>query len=383
MTATMSWNSDESWFCCREQAVDIQEKKVDEFIPRIRKVLVTKINNIEQQLLDLPAVHETDAERHAYFIDVIGKLIAKFQALATGNYVPDEEFQKFALASQAYSKFEEFKLNMQKSTTNFLTKEYHETLAKQVRLTRGASLSNFMSTSVFAKQVRKEYSIPLRDYSIELVNEIENLVSETFEELIESGMGDTGDVGIEASTGSLKDAVRVEISEFMSLQKAECLRHIQTLCNAESYIFTLDDSYGDFLSKLSEEWTKFGGICRETGGNEWRKSPFAEMLQTYFTSCNDARSICEMQASIDSYIKIRQRAMGDQVPLTVRLFLIHQLFQGNHGSMTLSMHLHEKIGSTESLANNLSEDHAVARLREELKASLVRCERARQQLRNL
>jgi len=172
----------------------------------------------------------------------------------------------------------------------------------------------------------------------------------------------------------------------MSLQKAECLRHIQTLCNAESYIFTLDDSYGDFLSKLSEQWTKIGEdgcFTLDTLGTEWQKSPFAEMLQAYFASGNDARSICEMQASIDSYIKIRQRAMGDQVPLTVRLFLIHQLFQGNHGSMTLSMHLHEKIGSTESLANNLSEDHAVARLREELKASLVRCERARQQLRNL
>jgi hypothetical protein len=117
-------------------------------------------------------VHETDAERQAYFIDIIGKLMAKFQALATGNYVPDEKFQKFALASQAYSKFEEFKVNMQENTTNFLTKEYHETLAKQVRLTRGASLSNFMSTSIFAQQVRQEYSIPLRDYAIELVTRL-------------------------------------------------------------------------------------------------------------------------------------------------------------------------------------------------------------------
>jgi hypothetical protein len=197
-------------------------------------------------------------------------------------------------------------------------------------------------------------------------------------------MGDTGDMGIEASTASLKDAVRVEISEFMSARKAECLRHIQTLCDAESYIFTLDDSYADFLSKLSEQWASWKG-SPDKQPQDREKGPFFEMLVTYFNSGNDARSICEMQASIDSYVKIRQRTMGDQVPLTIRLFLIRHMFQGggNHGSMNLSRHLHEKIGSTESLANHLSEDYAVARRREELKASLVRCERARQQLRNL
>lgn len=333
-------------------------------------------------------MHETDAERHAYFIDVVGKLIAKFQGLATGAHVPDEQFERFALASQAYSRFDEFKSTMQSSTTNFITKEYHEVLEKQVRLVRGASLSNFMSSAIFAKQVRIEYSTPLRDHALELVDHIEALVSEAFEELINNGMGDTEDVGIEAAPGSLKDAIRAEIAEFISVQKAECLKHITTLCDAESYIFTLDHSYTDFISKLAAQWKGFSNGPQGDSNSEGQtplcqESPFLEMISTYCCSGGDARAICEMQASIDSYVKIRQRSMGDQVPLTIRLFLIRQMFQGNHGSITLSRHLHEKIGSAESLKNHLSEDHGIARLREELKASLVRCERARDQLRTL
>lgn len=91
---------------------------------------------------------------------------------------------------------------------------------------------------------------------------------------------------------------------------------------------------------------------------------------------NETKALCEMQASLKAYVRIRSRSADDDVAKIIRHFLVRSLMDD------LPNHLYKSIPD-EKLAELMAEDFAVARDRAKFTASLGRFQRARDTLKNM
>ena len=91
---------------------------------------------------------------------------------------------------------------------------------------------------------------------------------------------------------------------------------------------------------------------------------------------NETKALCEMQASLKAYVRIRSRSADDDVAKIIRHFLVRSLMDD------LPNHLFKSIPD-EKLAELMAEDFAVARDRAKFTASLDRFKRARDILKNM
>lgn len=283
-------------------------------------MLLEKITKTRQELEELAPKHETDAERQAYFIDLVSKLCRCFENLSTGVFLPEDD--TFAVASRAHGYFDGFKRKLLEATPDFLDNDYHEKLEIMVSKTRGSALSNFLSHPVFAKCFREEYHTPLKGILYELVEEIEEMTSSVLEQLVKTGLDGERDCGLETAPDSLKEAVLAEVQEFVASQKADCLKHINISYASEEFIFTMDESYGRSIVKLKSHKMPHKpdeGNDNDNDDDSVKKEPqvlsmsaverfkttFTRLMDAFMNGSNEDKAICELQASLDSYIKIR------------------------------------------------------------------------------
>ncbi len=78
----------------------------------------------------------------------IQKVTSKFSDLSTSREVPQEEDGHLAVAAKTYEMFIGFSDNLKEDIPDFLGDDYYEKLERMVELTRGGSLSNFLSHPV-------------------------------------------------------------------------------------------------------------------------------------------------------------------------------------------------------------------------------------------
>jgi hypothetical protein len=72
----------------------------------------------------------------------------QFKDLATSQDIPVECDSHLAVAAKAFESFNDFSLRLKSSIPDFLGDDYREKLEGRVRLTRGGTLSNFLSHPV-------------------------------------------------------------------------------------------------------------------------------------------------------------------------------------------------------------------------------------------
>jgi len=88
-------------------------------------------------------------------------------------------------------------------------------------------------------------------------------------------------------------------------------------------------------------------------------------VQLFRSGDNELKALCEMQASLEAYVRIRSRSAEDEVAKIIRLFLVQKLIDN------LPRNLYNKIPD-EKLADLMADDANVARERARIKASLER-----------
>ena len=99
-------------------------------------------------------------------------------------------------------------------------------------------------------------------------------------------------------------------------------------------------------------------------------------VQSFHSGDNEIKALCEMQASLQAYVRIRSRSAADDVAKIIRLFLVQSLID------QLPRHLYANIPD-EKLADLMAEDATVARERARISASLERFKRTLNELKRV
>ena len=91
---------------------------------------------------------------------------------------------------------------------------------------------------------------------------------------------------------------------------------------------------------------------------------------------NETKALCELQASLEAYVRIRSRSADDDVAKIIRYFLIRSLMDD------LPKHLYSNVPD-EKLEELMAEDVMVARNRAKMTASLIKFRGARDILKSM
>ena len=227
----------------------------------MRKLMTEKIHDLELAASKLPPTFQNESERRAFFIDLVQKLIGTFQDLATTRYVLEPANAHLAVASEIYELYKDFSKKLQEAIPNFLSDSYREKLEGLVRLSRGGSLSNFLSHPVFAACVKEDFVKPLSVFSEYLINDSQKCIIMVFGSLLEVSSDTTLSSTQKASpvpqvhgtSIQLRQLIMQEAMEFLKHREAECHAHMKVCSKAEEFIFTLDTTYGNAIDDLKHE----------------------------------------------------------------------------------------------------------------------------------
>ena len=102
----------------------------------------------------------------------------------------------------------------------------------------------------------------------------------------------------------------------------------------------------------------------------------ANLVELFHSGNNQVKALCEMQASLHAYVRIRSRSAADDVAKIVRLFLVQSLID------QLPRHLYANIPD-EKLADLMAEDATMARERARISSSLERFKKTLRELKRV
>ena len=244
----MQQSSNGPTFCCYAQ---------------VCKLVNSKIYDLEHAAKKLPPTFGSEYERRAFYTDLVQKLRETFKDLSTSREVPNENDAHLAVAARSYEMYKKFSEDLQGAVPDFLGEEYRRELEKMVKLTRGGSLSNFLSHPIFAHCVKEGFVTPLTQLSDELVTEVVEYISTTIRCLLEldaaTGRRPSPVDGMGGVSVQLRQIILQKTLEFIKAREATCRVHLETRSKAEGFIFTLDSTYGKAIEDLKHDGEREDG----------------------------------------------------------------------------------------------------------------------------
>ena len=200
----------------------------DDFLPpfQICNHVNSKIYELEHAAKTLPPTFTSEYERRAFYTDLVQKLRETFKDLSTSREVPSNSDAHLAIAARTYEMYKKFSKDLQTSVPDFLSDDYRGKLEAMVKLTRGGSLSNFLSHPIFARCVSDGFVDPLTQLSDALVGEVMEYILTTIRCLLEldtapgrclSPIEGMGGVGVQ-----LRQLIMQETLEFIKVREAAC-----------------------------------------------------------------------------------------------------------------------------------------------------------------
>ena len=219
--------------------------------------MTERIHDLELAASKLPPTFQSESERRAFFIDLVQKLINKFYDLATTRDVPDPGSAHLAVAANTFELFKVFSKNLREAIPDFLSDDYRKKLEGLVCLSRGGSLSNFLSHPVFAACVKEDFVKPLSAFSEDLIYDSQEYISKVMSNLLEvspgSVQGSSPVPEVHGTSIQLRQLIMQEAMEFLKHREAECHAHMKVRSKSEEFIFMLDSSYGEAIGGLKHE----------------------------------------------------------------------------------------------------------------------------------
>lgn len=320
----------------------IQHAKVEAFLPKIRAELRQRIHAAEKELASLPRGISGDVDRRRISFRALHDVSSSLLDILDGTAECEEQYQ---IPKCMHALFTEFTAKLKKGSDELLTPEFMNKLVASMKTTKGLTLPNFLSHSVFKKMFCQAMVGPLEIASEELMHSVLDLIKRTLIHLSKNAC--------QTFTG-LEQLFVTTIEEFFEKQVQECKKHVQILVRAEKQTMTLDPRYMELIHENS--YTDI----------------FAS--KDFGTYEDDAK---EMRLSLYAYTKIVLARISDHIPMIVRMLLIEEV------SDELPTYIDEMVNSV-SLEDYVQEDVELVEKRESLTASLERlriCDRSLEELR--
>ena len=357
-----------------KKIVEVQSYKIREFIPKIRQMVNEKVRSLEENISALPPSYRDNQARRAFFIVFVQKLVITFENLAAAKEIPIEE--EIAVAAKSFERYKSFSEKLEQAIPDFLADDYQRKLEDKIRLTRGGTLSNFLSHPIFAECVKQDFIKPLEEKTRDLIEDTDCYVKRVFATLLElEGEGTDRPFlpKMKLVSVQLRKVLLDEITEFICKREKACIEHLVVRTQAEAFVFTLDPLYGQTIEEL-----KSGS---QDDHSHWNVIKFFSGVSNAFVQMfregdNEKKAICEMQTSLKAYVKIRHRGAADDVSKILHHFFIKSVCDD------LSEHLYACIPD-DKLEEIMAEDPTTANERACLEASLSRFKRSKETLKNI
>lgn len=371
-----------------QRIVDLQSKRVDEFIPDARKLVFEKIKALEAEIFALGRMPSTPAERRALLTDLLCTTQEQVTLLIKSQKIADSALQ---ISARTCEYFEEYAESIRKELPHFLSCEYGAHLRTRLKDVKGYTLSNFMSDSLFRTEIRGmllDRTFP--ESTDGLIVSVEEYMCGVFEKIVRKS-------SFSSKFPKICQAVLDEVCEVLSSACSNARKAVDSVLTAEtSHVFTMNPAYANTINavrrsvlismeaatiqesyavhlrgssnKLVEEKAKkdleVQGILQAHNIDPLFVKLWATSIMARPSGPKDEESVYDLQVSIHCYVDVLLKRLFDIIPMIIRDKLIYNL------NDRFFQHMQNTFHSDEILATLIEENNAVTRKRSDLKSVL-------------
>eukprot|EP00899_Mesostigma_viride_P003746 jgi/Mesvir1/13372/Mv05855-RA.1 len=347
------WGTDE----LVRRIVTVQQRKIDEFIPKIKAKLREELRKLQKELAELAPKFGSEDERRQFFTENIIKVMSRFKDMVYAMDL-DNESPELNVPPRTHDLYQAFadSLTDSKVVPSFLSSQYSVKVRDAIKEAQGASLKNFLSHPVFRRLVLKAFSKPIKDAIDHLVSGLRKYVEMVVGALMDEAF---------QSHQTLLDVMKGDLLPVFLEEKEDDLRRtLDKVARSEKHIFTLNSHYMALVTAASNE-----AFTRKTAGGQrlaqsqqvavppavGRDSDaYKDFMWRIASSASDDDQVHNMQISLFAYAQVLTNRLSDVVPMLCHESLVTSLYEEMAGFMTESV-------TQDCLTECLAEDPEVVR----------------------
>lgn len=300
---------------------ELQMASIDEFIPKMIIMLKEKIGVLKVKYDHLAPEFNNDVQKMQHLVRIIVSVVTEFKALAK-SYDDCDEDGLLHISPRTFELYAKFSKELNEKKPDFFTDDYKDKIQTAINESRCIMLFNFMSHVAFNQLFIESHKKLYREVSNSLVSDMYEYIKTVLITIVKNKTDNR--------YVQLNDAIEEVVIEYIDLRKTEVLKNIDTLVNAESFIFTQNEEYAEKIKNL-----------------------------------NEPDAIKFLQHSLSSYSSISVSRFCDYIPMQCHLFFVTDVYK----------HLHEYV-DFEKMSRFLVDDDNIQEKRCETETSLSRFKKA-------
>lgn len=370
-----------------DKVVGIQSRQVDKRFPEILRELRAKKSEAEAALKQLSQHCETVGERRGLFTRSVNDFVKQLVCSIEGKDSHVNLASKVTAAAEVFAR----SFNNKDHIPNYFGDEFGKKLEKVIAASRGHTLDNFLSDTIFRNMLSDVYFTGyLAEMSTDLVNTVHELMCEACHTIVARVFN--------ASYPALAQEMASLMEEFISERQENTMRYVEEMLNHEKrVVFTQDKSYMKVISqfrsrKEPESHDQTGEVGEandeENDGDEensnnqmanWLPNLLSGKKQRLIHFLKDvSKAVCgsgeewarhEMQLAINSYTTVMATRLSDMIPLAVKSMMVYEPSEDVAGWLA-------KKFSDQRLEMTMREEESVRWHRQTLNDIVSRCRRA-------
>jgi hypothetical protein len=362
--------------------VGLQSERIDQFIPEVKRLLLTKLKEKRAQLKALGAVPTNPGERRSIY----GRMITSVER-RLGELIAAQNTRELEMNIAARTN--DFGLEMgravQKIVPCFLSEEYGKKIDPLIHETLGYSMDNFLADPVFRGEIHAHFfnNENMSNAALELTAAIHELMERVVGVLLDRLPGDL------AAWPRLKQVLSDAWIAQLALAKEKTEELIAALLEAEAaQVYTQNHYYMDTINKIKIQAQKIReGAGGDDGGDDGKAvgetsqleqsleidDGFIERFSNGVGESNASQARLELQVSLHCYAKVVSKRLFDTIPLIARQYLVLA------PSQDFSEIMHS-FCTDDDLEAALAEDGATAKKRAALERSIGRLDNSHKKL---
>jgi GTP-binding protein EngB required for normal cell division len=315
-----------------EKIGKIQAQRIDQFLPKIKEAVHTKLAELKREIRDLPPQLESEAERHRQFDAVLRKVQDDLQRRVRAEFMSTNADDKnLAIAPRVAEMLQKFRAHLRKENPEWLGEDMIAHVEDVVqKFVHGYTVDNLMGQQVFVNLVKLVFveerllAQGAEDLTANIANHLRMVVSHVIEVhsanhmTLASRLADVAqDVIDEAHTDADKlCAALAEAQQVTSTTQADYMVSLTKF--RKSWI-------GKTIEGVKEAAQGFGLFSRNSSEEENQLTPgFVAKVKSAFDSPYQL-TVLEICASLHVYSAFLVEAFTDMSAKLVKYNMVEKL----------------------------------------------------------
>uniref|UniRef100_A0A0G4I510 Dynamin-type G domain-containing protein n=1 Tax=Chromera velia CCMP2878 TaxID=1169474 RepID=A0A0G4I510_9ALVE len=334
-----------------KKVTEVQNQRIDAFIPRVLRDLEKKKMMIEEDLERLPRVL-SPGERMQKFISEISQALLPFQSCIDGT--PDLDNPQRNLRAILDKEFTRFHQDLHNETPDFFSEEYEKEVWKAQEQSKSSCLQTLLHQGVVHALIKKIFGEQTKKHANYLGESVRKGTEGILLEMTRSGIKDFP---------KLRDAVMREIKQFMKEKSEYCHELTKELISAQEDAYTAvpdfmrgvnlgkRSSFQSFKKWLHSTWRSLmmsGDQQNEAEQKFEREVDMRELKRLevpaeFIEKMGDAQKaldsvenkdageahaklrVCEIQLNVHVYVHTKMQQLGDLIPQLILRQLVREV----------------------------------------------------------